>query len=192
MRWPPASMLRVYRGGQGWTRVVPACPSRLSPWKQHPSLSHAGLWSCAQSPSAPRAMATLQRTQLDVARDAWEAEVGATGGSSARAPMKQLESLFGWWEVHAHEDVHAHAHAHAHFHVLACVAGARLACVAHPRVLDRPLAPGLPRAPALAGYAVVTARSHEAAAAAPTPLWPHRGAHPRQARWAQPPVLAHA
>ena len=38
------------------------------------------------------------RTQLDVAKEAWRAESEAAEGSSARAPVKQLESLFEFWE----------------------------------------------------------------------------------------------
>ena len=47
--------------------------------------------------TADEAPAT-KRTQLDVAKAAWEAEVESADGSSARAPLKQLDSLFDWWE----------------------------------------------------------------------------------------------
>jgi tRNA C32,U32 (ribose-2'-O)-methylase TrmJ len=37
-------------------------------------------------------------TQLNIAKGAWEAEINAADGSRARAPLKQLDSLFDWWE----------------------------------------------------------------------------------------------
>jgi tRNA C32,U32 (ribose-2'-O)-methylase TrmJ len=37
-------------------------------------------------------------TQLGIAQAAWEAEVEAQVGTSARAPLKQLDSLFEWWD----------------------------------------------------------------------------------------------
>jgi len=39
-----------------------------------------------------------ERSQLDVAKQAWESEVEAIDGSGARAPMRQVDSLFTWWE----------------------------------------------------------------------------------------------
>ena len=40
----------------------------------------------------------VTRTQLDVAKQAWTAEVDAVDGSSAAAPLKQVDSLFDWWD----------------------------------------------------------------------------------------------
>lgn len=48
-----------------------------------------------QQPSDEAAPAS--RTQLDVAREAWDAE-SERDGTSARAPLKQIDSLFGWWD----------------------------------------------------------------------------------------------
>ena len=42
---------------------------------------------------------TQARTQLDVARDAWDAQITAAAGPNARAPLRELDSLFEFWEA---------------------------------------------------------------------------------------------
>lgn len=54
--------------------------------------------AAAADDDASEAAGVATRTQLDVARDAWAAEEGATAGASARAPVGMLESLFGFWD----------------------------------------------------------------------------------------------
>ena len=57
----------------------------------------AAATAAAHTASSAAAAAESGRTQLDVAQEAWEAQEAA-GGSSARAPLRQIDSLFSWWE----------------------------------------------------------------------------------------------